>query len=95
MRVFMNNCKKDDSIWFFKHEYRINESSIAREQRLRTRNENVKLWGSSTVPWCGYAHSLILFMLDIHSLQRAANILDEILLIMVFVSTYQKQRQWF
>ena len=37
-----------------------------------------KLWESSTVPWCGYADVLILFMLDIHSLQRARTILDEV-----------------
>ena len=42
------------------------------------RNENVKLWGSSTVPWCGYADDLIFFMLDIHSLQRATTILDDV-----------------
>ena len=69
MHVFMNNCKKDDSIQFFKHEYRITVRSVSR---------NVKLWGSSTVPWCSYADDLILFMLDIHSLQRATTILDEV-----------------
>ena len=42
------------------------------------RNENVKLSGSSTVPSCGYADDLILFMLDIHSLQRATTILDDV-----------------
>ena len=78
MRVFMNNCKKDDSIRFFNHQYGINARSTPTEQRLRMRNENVKLWGSSTVPWCGYANDLILFMLEIHSLQRATAILDEV-----------------
>ena len=42
------------------------------------RNENFKLLGSSTVPWWGYADDLILFMLDINSLQRATVILDEV-----------------
>ena len=42
------------------------------------RNEDVKLLGSSTVPWWGYADDLILFMLDINSLQRATVILDEV-----------------
>ena len=78
MRVFMNNCTKDDSIRFFKHQYRINARSISREQRPRMRNKNVKLCGSSTVPWCGYANDLILFILDIHSLQKATTILDEV-----------------
>ena len=68
MRVFMNNCMKDDTIRFFKHQYRGNTRSISREQGLRMRNENVKLWGSSTVLWCSYVGNLILFMLDIHSL---------------------------
>ena len=42
MRVFMNNCTKDDSTQFFKHHYRITAISISGEQRLRMRNENVK-----------------------------------------------------
>ena len=29
-------------------------------------------------PWCSYADDLILFMLDIHSLQRTTTILDEV-----------------
>ena len=63
---------------FFNHQYRINARSISREQRLRMCYENVKLWESSTVPWCGYAGNLILFLLDIHSLQTATTILDEV-----------------
>ena len=39
------------------HQYQINARSISREQQLRMRNENVKLWGSSTVPWCGCANN--------------------------------------
>ena len=42
------------------------------------RKENVKLWVYFTIPWCDYADDLILFMLDIHSLQRATTILDEV-----------------
>ena len=45
--------------------------------RLRMRYENVKL-ESSIVPSCGYADYLILFMLDIPSLQRATTILDDV-----------------
>ena len=30
------------------------------------------------LPWCSYADDLILFMLDIHSLQRTTTILDEV-----------------
>ena len=41
-------------------------------------NENVKLRGSSTVPWCSYVNNLILFMLYIFSLQRATTILNEL-----------------
>ena len=42
------------------------------------RNENIKPWGISSLPWCGYADNLILFTLDINSLQKATNILDEV-----------------
>ena len=31
MHVFMNNCTVDDSIRFFKHQYRISTGSISRE----------------------------------------------------------------
>ena len=41
--------------------------------------KNVKLWGSSTVPWRGYADDLILLMLGINSPQRATTILDEVI----------------
>ena len=34
--------------------------------------------GDLLVPWCGYADDLILFILDIHLLQRATTILDEV-----------------
>ena len=63
---------------FFKYQYRINARSIFREQRSRMHSKNFKLWGSSTVTWCDYADDLIVFMLDIHSLQRATAILDEV-----------------
>ena len=41
-------------------------------------NDNIKPWGISSLPWCGYANDLILFTLDINSLQKATNILDEV-----------------
>ena len=39
--------------------------------------KNVKLWGSSTVPWWDYADDLILITLGINSPQTATTILDE------------------
>ena len=74
MNIYIN----DDSIRFFKHQCRINARSISREQWLRMLNENVKLRGSSMVPWCGYTDDLILFMQDIHLMQRATTIFDEV-----------------
>ena len=50
--------------------------------------ENVKLWGFSTGPWCSYVNDLILFILGIHVLQKAATILDEIFPNYDFVSMY-------
>ena len=44
---------------------------------MKISNENFELWGSSSAPWCGYAEDLILFVVDIHSRQRATNILGE------------------
>ena len=57
------------------------------------RNENVKLWESSAVPWCGFAGDLILFKLEIYSLQKLQSFLRRCLLIMVVVSIYQKKKQ--
>ena len=42
------------------------------------RNNNIKSWGSSSLPWCGYTDDLILFTLNVHSLQRAATLLDHV-----------------
>ena len=78
MRVFMNNCTKNSSIQFFKHQYPISVRSISRYQRLRMPKEKVKSLGSSTVHWCGYADNQVLFMLDINSLERATTIFDEV-----------------
>ena len=78
MYVFMNNYINDDSIRFFKHQYRFYARSISREQRWRMLNKNFKLWGSSILPWCGYTNDLILFMQDIHIQQRATTIFDEV-----------------
>ena len=78
MRVFVDKCKSNDLIHFFQHKYRINTRSITREQRLQMRNDNKKLWGLSTFPWCGYADDLILFLLDQNSLQNASTLLDQV-----------------
>ena len=78
MRVFMNKCVADNSIRFFEHRYRINARSVSREERLRMRNENVKMWGLSSVPWNGYADDLILFLVDLSSLQKAATTLNDV-----------------
>ena len=78
MRVFINKCNQDDTITFYQHKYRINSRSITRQQRLQMRNDNQKLTGSSSVPWCGYADDLILFLLDLTSLQQASSLLDSV-----------------
>ena len=78
MRVFIEKCTQEGTIHFFEHKYRFNARSISREQRLTMRQNNDKLWGSSTFPWCGYADDLILFMIDPNSLQKATNLLDKI-----------------
>ena len=78
MRVFMDRCAKDKNIKFFEHKYRFNGRTISREERLNFRKQNVKLSGSSILPWCGYADDLILFLIDKTGLQKASIILDEV-----------------
>ena len=74
----MERCAKNNAIKFFEHKYRINNRSISREHRLNLRHMNRKLYGSSTLPWCGYADDLILFLLDKIVLQHATVLLDEV-----------------
>ena len=52
------------------------EKSITRAERLRMRNSNEKLSGESSLPWCGYADDLILFLID--RLQQASTLLDQV-----------------
>ena len=62
MRVFINESQTEN-IKFFEHCFRLNPRSISREERLKMRQENLKRFGISTLPWCGYADDLILFLL--------------------------------
>ena len=78
MRVFLDRCEKDGSISFFHHKYRLNARTVSREERLAMRQNNSKLFGEETLPWCGYADDLILFLLDCRGLQNATTLLDEV-----------------
>ena len=64
----MNNCTKDDSIQLF------NQCPESNDWECLTK----MLSCGDLQPWCSYADDLILFMLDIHSLQRTTTILDEV-----------------
>jgi len=46
--------------------------SVTREKRLQMRNANQK---ESSVSWCGYADDLILFYLELTSLQNTSTLL--------------------
>ena len=78
MRVFMEKCKKDNDIKFFEHKYRFNSRSISREERLNMRKMSINVSGVCTLPWCGYADDLILFMIDLVGIQKAKKKLDEV-----------------
>ena len=78
MRVYVEKCALNDEINFYNHEYRINTRSITRTERLRMRKSGEKLSGESSLPWCGYADDLILFLIDRSSLQLASTLLDQV-----------------
>ena len=78
MRVFSEKCRNDNAIEFFTHKYRINPNSISRSDRLKMRVDNLNLWGSSLLRWCGYADDLVLFLLSVLGLQNASNLLDAV-----------------
>ena len=78
MRVFIGRCIKNEDIKFFQHKYRLNSRSISREERLIMRNLKIGASGVYTLPWCGYADDLILFMIDLVGLQKATKILEKV-----------------
>ena len=77
MRVFINESQTEN-IRFFEHCFRLNPRSISREERLKIRQENLKSFGIPTLPWCGYADDLILFLLELTDLQKATDLLESI-----------------
>ena len=76
MRVFMTEAQSQN-INFYKHCYRLNPRSISREDRLRMRREDLRSWGTTTLPWSGYADDLILFLVKQPDLQNSTNLLDQ------------------
>ncbi|XP_066935323.1 uncharacterized protein [Clytia hemisphaerica] len=76
MRVFMSEANAE-SINFYKHSYRLNPRSISRANRISMRENNLRNWGTSTLPWCGYADDLILFLISQLDLQSSINFLDQ------------------
>ena len=49
-------------IKFFQNKFRINCRAFTREQRLYMRNNDLRSWGTSILPWSGYADDLVLFL---------------------------------
>ena len=75
MRVFLDQSQKEN-IKFYEHCFRIHPRSISREERLRVRSSGVRNIETVTLPWCGYADDLILFLLSRRELQTATNLLN-------------------
>ena len=80
MRVFIDKCSEDDEIKFFEHKFRINSHAFTREDRLYMRSNNMRSWGSSVLPWSGYADDIVLFLLSQLGLQKATELLDSVFL---------------
>ena len=78
MRVFIDKCSSDDVINFFEYKYRLHCRTFTREDRVNMRNENTQTWGSSTLPWSGYADDLVLFLTEQLGLSNATLLLNEI-----------------
>ena len=78
MRLVIEKCGNNSNFEFFAHRYRINSSSISREERISFRKRNQSLSGTSILSWCGYADDLVLFLQTKSSLQNATVILDNI-----------------
>ena len=78
MRLMLEKSHSNQTIDFFTHKYRINGNSISREERLSMRKDNISQSGTSSLPWCGYADDLVLFLQNQPSLQNATIILNDI-----------------
>lgn len=78
MRVFLEKSQNIKEIQFFDHKYRLNSRSITREQRAFMRNNGLQSWGTSEIPWSGYADDLVLYLLSLEGLQKCVELLDEI-----------------
>ena len=76
MRVFMYKSQNDETIDYFIHKYRVNVNSVSRAQRAVMRENDVKLWGSSLLSWCGYADDLALFLMSKIGLQNSSTLLN-------------------
>ena len=77
MRVFSDQLQ-NENIDFYLHRYRINSHSINRKERLLMCSSNLKHGGNTSLPWCGYADDLILFIQSQADLQNASNLLDRL-----------------
>ena len=42
------------------------------------RDRNQRSWGTSEIPWSGYADDLVLYLLSLEGLQKSIQLLDEI-----------------
>ena len=42
------------------------------------RNNSLQSWGTSEIPWCGYADDLVLYLLSLEGLQKYIELLEEI-----------------
>ena len=78
MRVFLEKSSYIEDIKFFQHEFRINCRAFTREQRSYMRNNDLRSWGTSTLPWSGYADDLVLFLQPQAALQKATELLDDV-----------------
>ncbi|XP_066925851.1 uncharacterized protein [Clytia hemisphaerica] len=75
VRVFI---EKSTNTQFFEHKYRINPRSLTREERYTLREQSIDLNGSSTLPLCGYADDLVLFLTNHICLNNSANLLNSV-----------------
>ena len=78
MRVFLEKSRQVKEIKFFDHKYRLNTRAISRKHRAEMRDKKQRSWGTSEIPWSGYADDLVLYLLSLEGLQKSIQLLDEI-----------------
>ena len=74
MRIFIDKCKTDPIIQFFKHQFMIPSNATDNSNLNSNLKDNMT---EKELPWCGYADDIVLYLTSNCGLQNSIKKLDE------------------